>query len=345
MEDLISVIIPVYNVEKYLNKCIESVLSQTFPNIEIILVDDGSTDNSGVICDEYAKKNCRIKSFHKKNGGLSSARNYGINIASGDYLIFLDSDDYWIDNNILQKFIRKAKDYDLDVVRGELINVDSGCNVLYTAEISKESLLRVNKILDSYEMMRYIINGSFFVVLFFYKTCSLKDFRFDENRKFQEDIDFDIRYFSKGIRCGYIPIRFYAYRHREYSIITTPRLENLSDSFALADVYYEYAHKVNDNRLSQLYIYNGIMIYYWTLETVASDLYIKSYDEIEKTVSLKKIRVKVHSWIKETNKMKYPIYLYVSPFWGVRLFRFRWFLGKLFRKIHLYNLLRRWYIR
>lgn len=90
----ISVIVPVYNVEKYLHKCINSILDQTYRNLEIILIDDGSTDNSGKICDEYALKDERIKVIHKENGGLSSARNAGLDICSGDYIGFVDSDDY-----------------------------------------------------------------------------------------------------------------------------------------------------------------------------------------------------------------------------------------------------------
>lgn len=92
-KDLISVIIPVYNVEKYLKNCIDSVIAQTYKNIEIILVDDGSQDGCGVICDEYVEKDSRIKVFHKENGGLSDARNVGIEQATGKYITFIDSDD------------------------------------------------------------------------------------------------------------------------------------------------------------------------------------------------------------------------------------------------------------
>ena len=93
-KDLISVIVPVYNVEKYLEKCLESIINQTYKNIEIILVDDGSTDKSKVICDEYKKKDERIVLIHKPNGGLSDARNEGIKLAKGKYITFVDSDDY-----------------------------------------------------------------------------------------------------------------------------------------------------------------------------------------------------------------------------------------------------------
>ena len=96
MNPKISIIVPVYKVEKYLHKCIDSILAQTFKDFELILVDDGSPDNCGKICDEYAKRDNRIVVVHKENGGQASARNRGINIARGDYIGFVDSDD-WID--------------------------------------------------------------------------------------------------------------------------------------------------------------------------------------------------------------------------------------------------------
>ena len=89
----VSVIVPVFNVEKYLKQCIESILSQTYRNLEILLIDDGSTDSSGIICDQYGEKDQRVKVVHKKNGGLSSARNMGIDAATGAYIAFVDSDD------------------------------------------------------------------------------------------------------------------------------------------------------------------------------------------------------------------------------------------------------------
>lgn len=108
---LFSIIIPVYKVEKYINKCLDSVLQQTYDNFECIIIDDGSPDNCGIICDEYAKKDKRIYVIHQENGGLSSARNVGIERSVGDYLLFLDSDD-WIEEDtleVLYKEISKSK--------------------------------------------------------------------------------------------------------------------------------------------------------------------------------------------------------------------------------------------
>lgn len=109
-EELVSVIVPVYKVEKYLSKCIESIINQTYKSLEIILIDDGSPDNCGNICDEYAKKDNRIRVIHKQNGGLSDARNAGIVASSGEYLMFIDSDDYIHPEMILKLYKRLIKD-------------------------------------------------------------------------------------------------------------------------------------------------------------------------------------------------------------------------------------------
>lgn len=114
-QPLVSVIIPVYNVEEYLRKCVDSVLNQTYKNLEIILVDDGSTDSSGKICDEYVEKDERISAVHQKNGGLSVARNSGLSEAEGKYVYFLDSDDY-ITDNALETLVEIAEKDNSDIV-------------------------------------------------------------------------------------------------------------------------------------------------------------------------------------------------------------------------------------
>lgn len=119
---MISVIIPVYNVEAYINRCVESIVAQTYTNMEIILVDDGSSDNSGSICDDWAKKDSRIKVIHKINGGLSDARNAGIEIATGDYLGFVDGDD-WIAENMYQSLLETIEGFNVSVATAGLKRV------------------------------------------------------------------------------------------------------------------------------------------------------------------------------------------------------------------------------
>ena len=112
---LISVIVPVYKAEKYLHRCVDSLLAQTFQDYEILLVDDGSPDRSGEICDEYAKKDSRVRVFHKENGGVSSARQCGMDNARGEYTIHADPDD-WVEPEMLEELYKKAKEEDADMV-------------------------------------------------------------------------------------------------------------------------------------------------------------------------------------------------------------------------------------
>ena len=114
--ELVSVIVPVYNVEKYLARCIQSVCGQSYQGLEIILVDDGSKDKSGVICDEYAEEDFRIVVIHKENGGLSDARNRGIESATGEYVLFLDGDDYWDDRKALERLVTRIRSSKADVL-------------------------------------------------------------------------------------------------------------------------------------------------------------------------------------------------------------------------------------
>lgn len=335
LNTVVSIIIPIYNVETYLNECVNSVLIQTFKDFEILLIDDGSKDSSGKLCDEIASTDSRIRVYHKPNGGLSSARNYGIDKASGKYIIFLDADDYWVDKYILSLLIEKSESKNLDVVRGELVNVDAKGKQLYTPDLSEESLKLKNQILGSYEMMKSVINGRFFSWLFMFRKSAIGCLRFDENRKFQEDIDFAIKFFSKNYRCGYLPIQFYAYRQRKNSIMSTPRISNLANSFALCDIFHEYAYKVEDKRLTSYYLYNAIMMYYWTLETVASDLYISQYENIEQELSLSSLQKKVYRWVKEASEFHFPVHLYVNPCVGVYFFRIRWWGGRIFRRFKI----------
>lgn len=332
---LISVIIPVYNVETYLRKCVDSVLSQSYNCFEILLIDDGSTDSSGKLCDELVKMDGRIKAFHKLNGGLSSARNYGVEKARGEYIIFLDSDDYWLDINILSLFIDKAKNFDLDIVRGEYISINMARNKVYTPNVDDNKMKFKDVIFTSYEMMEFVIAGQYFSWLFFIKKTSLGDLRFDENRKFQEDIDFAARLFTRTLLCGYLPIHFYAYCHRQNSIITTPRLVNILDSFSLCDVFYNCSIVIENEKLKHYYIKTAVMMYYWTLKTVASDAFIKRKKEVRKAVHIEKIRKKVYRWSKQTKEIKYPFILYIPSLWSIYVFRIRWAIGKILRNLYL----------
>lgn len=128
-ECLISVIVPIYNVEHYLAKCIETIINQTYANLEIILVDDESPDNCPAICEEYAARDARIKVIHKKNGGLSDARNHGLDIAAGEYIAFVDSDDY-IAPDMIEKLYQAARASQADLAIGSINYVDEDDKIM-----------------------------------------------------------------------------------------------------------------------------------------------------------------------------------------------------------------------
>lgn len=142
--DLISVIIPVYKVEKYLKKCVDSVINQTYRNLEIFLVDDGSPDNCGDICDEYAAKDSRIKVIHKANGGLSDARNAALDVITGEYVCFVDSDD-WIPEKAVEEMLFSLKQFDVKVAIGNMDNVDENGALSELFAPSKEMKLLRNE--------------------------------------------------------------------------------------------------------------------------------------------------------------------------------------------------------
>ncbi|QJX64180.1 glycosyltransferase [Niallia circulans] len=141
MNGKISVIVPIYNVENYLDKCIESILNQTYSNLEVILVNDGSPDNCGGICDNYASTDDRIKVVHKKNGGLSDARNAGMSYATGEYISFIDSDDY-IHLTFYETLINLMVKHNADIVQCgyEMVYEDKGSTIRKREETPKESI-------------------------------------------------------------------------------------------------------------------------------------------------------------------------------------------------------------
>lgn len=148
----ISIIVPVYNVEKYVIKCIESVIAQTYRDWELILVDDGSTDNSGKICDEYTLKDCRIKVIHKDNEGVTATRDRGVKESKGEFLFFIDGDDY-ITENALELLSNKQKENDADLVKGSFYKISEE-NIILNKYIVPDSVKTVN------EWFKYITDNT-----------------------------------------------------------------------------------------------------------------------------------------------------------------------------------------
>ena len=212
-KEKISVIVPIYNVEKYLNQCIDSIINQTYKNIEIILVDDCSKDNSGKIADEYAKKDTRIKVLHKENGGLSSARNAGMNIATGEYLMFVDSDDYLFENSC-QVLFEKIEKETADYVIGNYINCNENGTLWKTPIFNNEKYKSFKLDIKDYKDSFYIMNSSVCNKIFRHEFIKHLDLKFQEGLP-AEDAMFSTYCFIKSSSVYYIPNIVYAYRQRE----------------------------------------------------------------------------------------------------------------------------------
>ncbi len=229
----VSIIVPVYNVERYLERCMQSLTNQTLKDIEIVLVDDGSPDNCPALCDEYAQKDCRIKVIHKKNEGLGYARNSGLEVATGEFIAFVDSDDY-VETTMYEELYKEAKTEDLDVIfcnfyfhekngeitaRKEVDNNESFC--------TKDAILSyLLNMIGSSPSCKYDRKYSMSVWHGLYKNKIIQDniIRFPSERKMiSEDIIFHINYLYESNRIRHINKCFYYYCENESSLTKTYR--------------------------------------------------------------------------------------------------------------------------
>ena len=256
-ELLVSVIIPVYNVEKYIEESVDSVLRQTYKNIEIILVDDGSKDTSGEICDQYIDKDVRIKVVHKENGGLSSARNAGMEVATGELYYFLDSDDY-IEDTLIEKCVESIIAENADMIGFNFWNFNrqkSWKNKIIEEHIlsNEEDILKVM----TNHYLKY--DFGFEVWSKMYRAEIIKDnnLKFEPNKEiFAEDICFNLYYF---LYCKKIVIHNWYllhYRLRDDSIMGENRKIVKVDQFTnLGKHVYNHAKK-SDKKYFCKYFFN-----------------------------------------------------------------------------------------
>lgn len=223
-----SIIIPVYNTAKYLRKCVDSVLEQAFDDFEVVLVDDGSPDDAGKICDEYAERFCKVQVIHQKNGGLSSARNSGLQIAQGKYVLFLDSDDYWCNSNALKNLNERIELFDEDVIL-------YSCDNLYPDGIKLRSRGTYGlEILDLHEKkktLEYLISsnkmpGAAWVMAVKTDLIKKNNFQFPLNVT-AEDYVWVLSILNVCERIGAINDDFYIYVKRDGSITSSAKLSGI----------------------------------------------------------------------------------------------------------------------
>jgi glycosyltransferase involved in cell wall biosynthesis len=253
----VSVIIPVYRVEQFLDVCIQSVLKQTYVDLEIILVDDESPDNCPKLCDEYSQQDNRIKVIHKKNGGLSDARNAGLKLATGDYILFLDSDDYWLDNELVDKLCQNA-------VENESTDIVLFSRVDYYEETKKSinglkyDVSRI-KGRSKNEVFEYLLTNQLFEMsacfLMLKRSMIIDNEIFFEKGLLGEDMDWCLKMWSFVRSVSAIDCFAYCYRHRPASITTTYALRNVTDfTFILNKWMHIALTEMTDAQLSKLYL-------------------------------------------------------------------------------------------
>ncbi|WP_321426544.1 glycosyltransferase [uncultured Bacteroides sp.] len=226
----ISIIIPVYNVEIYLSRCINSILSQTFSNFEILLIDDGSKDKSGEICDEYTKKDNRIRVFHKKNEGVSSARNVGLDKANGEWITFVDSDD-WIEEKCLEVILKHATKNALDCIQFSYKRINDKGEI-FEINSAQTPILDLNN---------YINMGKFSVcaggTMFKRDIIDNNNIRFIEGLKLAEDQIFILTIICSCKRLQRIPNMFYCYYLNENSATQKPKFIDICKSIIDLDTF------------------------------------------------------------------------------------------------------------
>lgn len=303
-----SVIVPVYNVEKYLEVCVQSILNQSFHDYELILIDDGSSDSSGNICDEYAKNNERIKVIHQDNGGLSCARNTGIKAAAGDYLIFIDSDD-WIDSNALEAFDRIIVEKQPEVIETKLVEEYEDKTVVrdqkYTDYLSEEYTREraLNWILyeteDTWPAPKRICDRQFILD---------HNLLFAEGR-LQEDIDWTTRLCCCAESFAGYDQPWYHYRmKREGSISNSIHAKYITDVIEMAAIDRNLC---DANDVFTTKAFNAMMCSVY----IAINLYKYCNEEDKRIVSS---CIKKNRWIFDyTPTMKYKLFAFGVKHLGV----------------------------
>lgn len=303
----VSIVVPVYNCEKYLNRCIDSLVQQTYKNIEIILVDDGSTDSSGQICDKYKTDDERIKVFHIANSGSAEARNYGLDRASGKYIMFVDSDDY-IELNSVGCFVNEAERNNLDIIAGKYIVVDEKQNIL---DKSSKKILSNNSSYEIFSGEKFLVTNGFFPVLWLYfysleylRKINLK-LRTFQNNGCYEDTEFVIKALVKAKRIKMMDLPFYYYVQRDDS--QKERKEE-SLSYNLLDVAdeLEKVEKFLNTESCKVFFQKYIDILY--VQAVHRIIYLNCSTKIFRD---KKFINKIFSKLRKSPNKKYRIIAYV----------------------------------
>ena len=254
---LISVIVPVYNVESYLVQCLDSILAQTYQNLEIILVDDGSTDGCSQICNTYGEKDSRVVVFHSENRGLASARNLGLEYAKGDYISYIDSDD-WIELNTMEELLNASVQFNADIVVGMRSTEYIG------QSRTSQNNERQAQVFYEQDILTAFVNGLFGDVMWnkLYRRECFRDIRFPDGHNY-EDVATTWKIMKTiAKRNGIIvvlPETFFHFRMRKSSISHTGSFDNIVDAWMAYYKKYEELVDYQDKLLPSCLMVTGKM--------------------------------------------------------------------------------------
>lgn len=261
MSILISVIVPVYNVENFLNRCIESILNQTYKKLEIILINDGSTDSSGSICEKYALQDRRIKVYHINNSGSSIARNYGLEVCSGDYIAFVDSDD-WIMPGMFFELLKFSLKNNLMVVETE------STSSLAIYEYSIEEFPIKGRIENKITALKRIISGTKFAVWRRLYHRSILENRYFIEHVLHQDVYYTIDILNEISQIGFVEYPFYIYNLQNPSSVirsdySIKKLQSINaGEYVLKNTNY-YGSEIEDS--AKRYLFNFLRYHYNSL--------------------------------------------------------------------------------
>jgi glycosyltransferase involved in cell wall biosynthesis len=302
MKDLISVIIPVYNVKEYLYKCISSVLNQSYSNLEIIIIDDGSTDGSGQLCDSITDE--RIKVIHKENGGLSSARNAGINISAGKYICFVDSDDY-IDVDMVESLYYACEKYSCEISM-------CGYHIVNSPNPDYCELPNNTKIYSGREALEEMLAGNIksFAWNKMYRRKLFDEIRFPDGKVY-EDIYVMHKLFLKSEKICYIPNCAYYYVWRKGSIMHHYSIKNSYDNYMALKSRLKDIENLQLQNIGGLYAdLIRIRLYFEITKWKVPKYEKKKYHQLIKNIDTDFNQIKksgYESYLSQNEKLKYSI--------------------------------------
>lgn len=319
MNDLISIIVPIYNVEPYLRKCVSSILEQTYQNLEIILVDDGSPDNCSAICDEYSEKDARIRVIHKENGGLSDARNAGLDIMTGKYVGFVDSDD-WIEPDMYEKLLENMKSFEADMSFGGVadeLEKDGAITTIKVSDYGSEPFAE-----SSVDAMKRYFLGSWAAWDKLYKATLFDDIRYPKG-EINEDEAIVLQLLHQCKKVCYTNQVFYHYMKREQGESIT------MSSFSIKDLAWKKHCKENLFFIRERYPeleryaakrYRDSLMWHITKASLLED-YLPYEAELNQIISeLRKERLIFGKIPMESKKMK--MQYYIALIFGFKFYRF-----------------------